>query len=605
MYKSNRLKSKGKDKSRLNKLESSIEQKGEIGSDINKNLQFITGKLGLNSDFTVRQIYLSKADPAKGDEVCNSPSSGNDQSPDADPSAGMRPEPGSGVSPVSGSGAGAVYGPQTGLAPVTTNTAETAGNPEAVADTSATATGYVIYLKSIVDSDSLDRYFLRPIIEKPLKDFSFESVLKHIPLPNIEQTTDFNKCVDEICKGNVLLLVENHEYGYLFLVQNTMQRALEESTTEKPLHGIKESFNENIDTNIFLVRRRLPDPQLIAEEMLIGRRTKTRVSILYIRDIADSSILNELKNRIKKLDIDGITSSGMLEQYIEDSPYSFFPQMQYTERPERAAQSLLEGRICLICNGTSFVLLLPAVFSHFLSATEDYTERTFVGAFNRFLRYIAVFITITLPSIYISLTSFHPELIPFNILIPLAESRKEIPFPPIVEAFLLEILVEFLREMGGRLPQPIGNTLGVVGGIVLGDAAIRANLVSPTMLIIVGTTTIISFSIPNFSMILSFRLIRFLVMIMAGIFGAYGITLSWIFILTHLMSLESFSIPYLSPFAPLRQQDIKDTFYRTYLWNMRLRPKFLHGRNIKRQADNKGMAGDKKKAKNRKGAKGG
>ena len=457
--------------------------------------------------------------------------------------------------------------------------------------TADSSSGYIVYLKSCVDNDSLHRSLLIPLT-KPFEELDLEGILKHIPLSQIEQITDLNKSVDEICKGKVLFLIENVSHGFLFVIMNTMQRALEESTTEKPLHGIKESFNENIDTNIFLIRRRLQDPKLTVEEKVVGRRTKTRVAILYIKDIVNDSILEELKNRIEKIDIDGLTSSGILEQFIEDSPFSIFPQIQNTDRPERVVQSILEGRICLICNGTSFVLLLPAVFSHFLSATEDYTERTLVGSFNRLLRYASIFVIITLPSIYIALTSFHPELIPFNLIIPLAESRKEIPFPPLVEAFLLEILVEFMREMGVRVPQPIGNTLGVVGGIVLGDAAIRASLVSPTMVIIVGATTIISFAIPNFSMILALRLLRFFVMIMAGLFGAYGITISWIFILTHLIRLESFSIPYLSPFAPMRSGDIKDTFFRTFLWKMKYRPQFAHNKDSKRQTDNRKGARD-------------
>jgi Bacillus/Clostridium GerA spore germination protein. len=447
--------------------------------------------------------------------------------------------------------------------------------------------GYVVYFGSFVDDESLSRDFLMQIT-KPIEKFDLDGILKHIPLSKIEQINDLNQCIIEICKGKVLFLIEGISYGFVFSIANNLQRGLEEPKTEKTIHGIKESFNENIDTNIFLVRRRLQDPKLVVEEKLVGVRTKTRVAIIFVKDIANDSIIEELRKRLEKIKVDSITGSGVLEQLIEDSSFSIFPQIQNTERPERVVESLLEGRICIICNGTSFALLLPAVLSHFLSSSEDYFERTFVGSFNRFLRYIAVFITITLPSLYIALTSLHPELIPFDIIIPLAESRKEIPFPPLVEAFLLEITVEFLREMGTRLPQPTGNTLGVVGGIVLGDAAIRADLVSPAMVIVVGVTAVISFTIPNFSMVLSLRFLRFFVMIMAGIFGAFGITISWLLILTHLIRLESFSIPYLSPFAPLRQADLKDTFFRTFMWKMKYRPNFTHPQDIKRKSVNKG-----------------
>lgn len=447
--------------------------------------------------------------------------------------------------------------------------------------------GYLVYLKTSIDMNTLDVNILKPLISKCSEEYDYERILKEIPMAHITQTTDLNLSIREIFKSTVLLLIQNNTNVYLITAENDKNRQIEEPSTERTLRGSREGFVENIDTNIYLVRRKLPDPKLVAEEVSVGLRTMTRIAILYVKDIADGGILEELRNRIGKIKIDGITAAGMLEQLIEDSYTSVFPQFQNTEKPDKVVQSLLEGRICILCNGSPVALLLPAVFVNFLSASEDYYERTIVGTFNRFLRYSAFFIVITLPSMYIALTSFHPELIPFNLIIPLAKARKEIPFPPIIEAFLLEITVEFLREMGLRLPEPVGNTLGVVGGIVLGDAAIRANLVSPAMVIVVGVTAIISFTIPNFSMVLALRLLRFAMMLMAGVFGAFGITIGWLFILAHLIRLESFSIPYLSPFAPIRQEDIKDTFFRAHLWKMKYRPEFLHTKDRIRQNSNR------------------
>lgn len=441
--------------------------------------------------------------------------------------------------------------------------------------------GCIIYLNNLIDDKSLNSSVLMPFF-KAVNGISFSEVINNLPFSKVEQIKYINLAILEIFKGKALLLIQNSLQGYLLSIESEEKRSIQEPTTDKTLRGSKEGFTESISSNVLMIRRKLPDYNLVVEELEIGVRTKTKVAVIYIKDIANEKILNELKNRISSIDTDGITASGMLEQYIEDNHFSVFPQIQNSERPDRAVNALLEGRICIICNGTPVALMVPAVFVHFIPASEDYYDKPIVGSFNRFLRYMAIIITLTLPSIYIALTSFHPELLPFVLVIPLAEARKEIPFPPVVEAFLLEIMIEFLREMGIRLPQPIGNSLGVVGGIVLGDAAIRANLVTPTMVIVVGATAVISFVLPNYNMVSTLRLLRFPVMIMSGLFGVFGITTSMLFILVHLIRLESFGIPYLSPFAPVINKDIKDTFYRAFLWNMKNRPQFLEVKNKKR-----------------------
>lgn len=365
---------------------------------------------------------------------------------------------------------------------------------------------------------------------------------------------------------------------------NKQKRSIEQPKNEKTIRGTKESFTEDIGTNIFMIRHRLPSPNLFMEEFTVGARTKTKVAVLYVNDIANKNIVEELRNRLGNINIDGINDSGMLKQYIEDNPKSVFPQINNTERPDKAVAALLEGKICIICDTAPNILILPAVFSNFFTSPDDYYERTFVGNFNRIISYVAVIITIILPSLYISLTSYHPELIPFNLLMPLAQARKELPFPPFIEALLLEIGVEFLREMGLRMPEAVGKSLGVVGGIVLGDAAIRAKLVSPGMVIIVGVTAILSFTIANYSMVLSLRLVRFFIIILSAMFGAFGVTIGLLFILGHLIRLKSFGVPYLSPFAPVRASDLKDSFYRTFLFRMKKRPKYMQTTDKDRQS---------------------
>lgn len=441
---------------------------------------------------------------------------------------------------------------------------------------------YLIFIKNFVDADSINLKVILPLSQLA-KKLDEDHILQILPLTHIEQTKDLTLSIENIFKGNVLLLFENSEIGYLLPLMNKQKRSIEEASNEKTIRGARDGFIEDIDTNIFLIRHRLPISTLQMEELTVGTRTKTRVAVLHVSDIADTAILDELKNRIKKINVDAIIDSGMLEQYIEDNPKSIFPQINSTQRPDKAVAALLEGKICIICDTAPSVLILPAVFVNFLSASDDYYERTLVGSFNRLLSYIAVFVTIALPSLYIALTSFHPELIPFNLLIPLAQARKGLPFPPFIEVILLELGVEFLREMGLRMPESVGRSLGVVGGIVLGDAAIKANLVSPGMVIIVGTTAIASFTITEYSMVLSLRLVRFLIIILSSLFGAFGVAIGVLFVIVHLIRMNSFNIPYLSPFAPLRADDIKDTFFRTFLFKMKKRPKHMHVNDQDRQ----------------------
>mgnify|MGYP001207947376 FL=1 len=443
----------------------------------------------------------------------------------------------------------------------------------------------LIYLRNLIDIDSLSQKVILPL-SQTVKKLDEEGVLSALPLSKIEQVKDINSSIDEIFLGKVLLLIEGSNISYLLPLRNKQKRTIEQPKNEKTIRGTKESFTEDIGTNIFMIRHRLPSPNLNLEEFTVGVRTKTKVAVLYVSDIANKNIVEELRSRLRKINIDGINDSGMLEQYIEDNPKSVFPQINNTERPDKAVAALLEGKICIICDTAPNILILPAVFSNFFTSPDDYYERTLVGNFNRIISYIAVIITITLPSLYISLTSYHPELIPFNLLMPLAQSHKELPFPPFIEALLLEIGVEFLREMGLRMPEAVGKSLGVVGGIVLGDAAIRAKLVSPGMVIIVGVTAILSFTIANYSMVLSLRLVRFFIIILSAMFGAFGVTIGLLFILGHLIRQKSFGVPYLSPFAPVRSSDFKDTFYRTFLFKMKKRPKYMNVTDEDRQSGN-------------------
>ena len=448
----------------------------------------------------------------------------------------------------------------------------------------------LIYMYGSVDKNILNANVIRPLMtfkdgvgknsdgSNPVKKI-MESCLN---VGKIKAVKDKNLAKDEIFEGRVVLLVNNFNQIIILEVAGTKARQISEPVNEKALRGSKEGFIEDIWNNIALIRKTLPDPALKVEVSKVGRRTKTSLAVVYIDNLADERLVNEVKSRIKKIDIDGILGNGYVEEFIEDNPYSPFPQTQGTEKPDKVAAALLEGRIAIFLDRTALVLLVPALLIQFFQAPEDYYDRFYIGTYIRILRAIAFLVTTSAAPAYIALTSFHPELVPLELLLNIAEQRKLVPFPPVVEALVMEFVIESLREAGLRLPSAVATTLGVVGGIILGDAAVRSNLVSPSMIIVVAITIICNFVIPNYSMSLVIRLLRLFLILLAAAFGAFGFTLGWLVIIIHVCRLESFGIPYFAPVAPTRFKDLKDVYVRVPIWAMKERPESIPVKNKKR-----------------------
>jgi len=395
---------------------------------------------------------------------------------------------------------------------------------------------------------------------------------------------------DEIFLGKIALIIDNADKIILMEVGGVKTRDIAEPENEKTLRGSKEGFIEDIWSNAALIRRTLPDPTLKLDILRVGRRSKTLLGIAYIESIADDKLVKEVKRRIKKIDIDGVLANGYVEAFIEDNPYSPFPQTQGTEKPDKVAAALLEGRIAIMLDRTPLTLIVPAQLIQFFQAPEDYLERPYLGTYIRVLRAIAFIITTTAAPAYIALNSFHPELVPLDILLNIASLRKKVQLPPVVEALIMEFVIEVLREAGLRLPTAIATTLGVVGGIILGDAAVRTNLVSPVMIIVITITIICNFVIPNYSMSLVIRILRLFLITASATFGAYGMTLAWLVIIIHVCRLESFGLPYFAPVAPTRYRDLKDVYIRMPLWAMKLRPDSIpvkDKRRLKNSRENK------------------
>jgi spore germination protein KA len=331
-----------------------------------------------------------------------------------------------------------------------------------------------------------------------------------------------------------------------------------------------------------MIRRRLKTTKLKFESMKIGTLSSTEVVITYLEDLAEHSIVEEVRSRLNRIDIDAIEDSGYIVEFIEDQPFSLFPQVLQTERPDRVVGNLLEGKIGIIVENSPFALIVPVTFFQMMNSPEDYYGRFIMTSFIRFIRYLFLFVALLFPSIYIAVTTFHHELMPTNLIFSVAASREKVPFPAVIEALLMEITFEALREAGLRLPRPIGSTVSIVGALVIGQAAVEAGIVSAPLVIVVATTGIASFMFPSYPLTGAIRLLRFFMIFLAATLGFYGILLGVFFILVHLVQLRSFGVPYLSPIAPFHFNDLKDIFIRVPWWGLNERPQETGKRNLKR-----------------------
>lgn len=445
----------------------------------------------------------------------------------------------------------------------------------------------IFYFDGMTSSKVVHDNILQPLLidaELLQNDAETDQALKNyfsfvkqrlLPAGEITIIDDLEQGSQSMMNGDVLLLLDGCREAFIVDAKGFPHRSVENSQNEMVLRGPQEAFSEALRVNTALIRRRLRTNQLKFEEKTLGRFTQTQVSMVYLEGIANDNIIAEVHRRLDNLnDVDSILDASCIEQYIEDSPFSIFPQIQYTERPDKVAASLLEGRIALIVDGSPEVLLLPLMFVQLLQSPEDYYNRIASGTFMRWIRYMGLFIAITFPSLYVAITSYHPEMLPLNLLLSIAAAREGVPFPAFVEALIMELAFELLREASIRLPGAIGNTIGIVGALVIGDAAVSAHLVAPQMVIVVAITAIGSFTVPSVEASYPIRLLRFPLMLLAAAFGLYGVMLGLLAILIHLVHLRSFGFPYLEPLAPLKLNELRDVLIRAPRWRMMLQPQF-------------------------------
>ncbi|TDX51759.1 spore germination protein [Orenia marismortui] len=453
----------------------------------------------------------------------------------------------------------------------------------------------LIFIDGLTNTDLLNKHIINPLLNNLEIDDLAKSIDEETGLiqesivttHEIKAENKIEELIKSVLSGDAILLIEGFSQGFIVASKGWDARSVSEPTTESVIRGPRDGFTENLRTNTSHIRRRLRDPGLRIKGVLVGERSNTNIAIAYIEGLANKNIVKEVENRIKNIKVDCILESGYIEQFIEDSPFSPFPQLQHTERPDKAVGNLLEGRVVIIVDGTPFVLIAPAIFDQFYHSPEDYYQRFIITSLLRIVRIIGSGISLALPALYIALTAFHFEMLPTVFALSIAGGRAQVPFPSYLEAFFMEGVVEILREASVHLPNVIGSTIGIVGGLILGTAAVDAGLVSPAMVIVVALTTIGSFTSPTYSASNAIRILRFILMFLAATFGLYGFVAGIIAITIHMASLKSFGIPYLTPYAPSRLEDLKDSVIRFPLWKMNFRPKLMRTNNPKREDDSK------------------
>jgi len=418
-------------------------------------------------------------------------------------------------------------------------------------------TSKFIFMHTMCDQNSIREEILKPISENRGGDL--EEILISM---RADKLNDLEKAIDVLVRGNAVLFIEGLKDCFVIGVQSSHVRSITEPSNERVVQGSHEGFVENVDINLQLVRKHIANRNLVVKRYTLGNETKIEAVIIYLRNVANPGLIDEVDRRIQNIEADIITSPEVIEEYIEESSLSPFPQLLHTERPDRVIGNLLEGRVALFAEGSPTALIMPVTFFAFYQSADDYSFRSIQASFLRLIRLFSFVIAIGLPAYYIAVVSFHFEVIPQGLLIPLKSSVEHIPFPPIIEALFMELTIELLREAGIRLPGPVGQTIGIVGGLVIGDAVVKAGLVSNALIIVVALTAIASFVVPSHEMSGSVRILRFPVMIAAALFGFIGIVYSLMIIMIHLCLLESFGTPYFAPIAPIHWKDWKDALIR-------------------------------------------
>lgn len=421
----------------------------------------------------------------------------------------------------------------------------------------------MVYADGLADTKELDRRVIKPLTHCEASDRRHvKERLEGEYAAEEDEVADFQEIVKRILYGDTALFAEGMSIALMLQLVSFEHRSVNEPQLESAIRGPREAFTEVLQTNLSMLRRKINTPDLKTEKIQIGELTRTRVMMAYLAEEVNDDLLASVRDKLASIRSKAILDANYIEESIEGSSFSLFPQIQNTERPDTVAASLIEGKIAIFVDGSPNVLLAPMTFWSGFQAADDHYERFLYVSAVRIIRIVLFVLSLLLPSFYVALTTYHPQMIPNTLLISIAAAREGVPFPTVIETFIMEIMFEGLREAGLRLPRAVGSAVSIVGALVIGESAVQAGFISAPIVIIVASTGIASFAIPRYNLSLPFRLLRFLLLGLAGSLGFYGIAAGTTAILIHLCILESFGVPYLAPLVSNKKFSAQDTLYR-------------------------------------------
>ena len=455
----------------------------------------------------------------------------------------------------------------------------------------------IVFVEYMTDEESISQNILSqlmlPTISGKCTDTSqlMECIRSSLTASAVNGTTDMAEIIKRLLSGDTVLFVDTIATALVITTRKLKTRAISEPLNEPTIRGPQDAFTESLGVNITLLRRRLVNPNFIVKKLAIGVRSENTVALLYFRGITNPNLVYQAEERLNKLTVDIVGSTGLVENLIEAHPFSPFPTLFATERPDKVMAALMDGKIAIMVDGTPFVILAPTTLGDFMQAGDDYYENWIVGSLLRMTRYFAAFFAMVTPALYVAVTTFHPGLLPTPLTLTIAAARMGVPFPALIEAILMEIILEILQEAGVRMPKTIGPAVSIVGGLVLGDAAVRAGLVSAPIVVVISFTAIVSFAIGNYRLSLPLRFFRIPLMLAASVLGMFGVVMGLVAIIVHLSMLESFGEPYLAPFTPKnssRLSDWKDSIVVAPPVAMTTRPAYLEPGDSEKLGDKNG-----------------
>jgi len=433
------------------------------------------------------------------------------------------------------------------------------------------------YYASLVNSDKVEQSIMKPLLEQ-----TGESLVNIVTVGSIKTMTKRTDINDSITNGQVILFIDGYPKAYAVDVAQFEHREIGQAEIEGVVRGPKEAFTESSDINLSLIRKQLRNDQLVTEIQQVGERSKQDVKMVYLKNLVNDELLGEIRTRIKQINVDSVQNLELLEQYIEDRPLSLFPTILYTERPDNASSYINSGHVVLLMDSSPACLIVPITFWTFFHNIEDRYSRFLFSNFSRLIRLIALYITLLISATYVALANYHSELIPPDLLLAIAASRDQVPFPLFLEIILMEFAFELIREAGVRTPNLLGSTISIVGALILGQAAVQASIVSPIVVIITALSGLTSFAISDTSYNFTVRISRFIFIFSAAFFGIYSLMIAFILWFMYAASIKSFGVPYFAPLAPSFQSN-GDTYFRKPLKKEKKRPNYLLPKDLKKQ----------------------